>query len=189
MLSSLRMAMVSMAYALLELEVREHGGENRGEVVDMIIEKQHFTPGPAAPWCAGLWATIYELACELCHNVPVFNPGMSTSRNVKLAETAGLLVDEPRRGDAACFKGDDYNTGYKHTGLVFTLPNANGDYTTIEGNAGDAIKLMNRNLHLHPATFIGCEGGDEPIQDFRWLKELVLNHSGQIAKLQKHIGG
>ena len=156
-LSQMRIAMLMGAKQLLRLEVREHGGQNRGEIVDMIIRRQGGKPGPAGPWCAAFWAELYECACGVTGVKPAFDPGMSTSVNVRRAKLTGKLTDSPMPGDAACFKGDAYGTGYIHTGMVLTKPLLNGDYLTIEGNVGNAVKLGHRNTKRDPATFITCE--------------------------------
>lgn len=156
-LSEMRIAMMMGAKLLLRLEVAEHGGQNRGEVVDIIIRRQGGIPGPAGPWCAAFWATLYEIAKGVTNEPLLFNPGMSTSANVRMAEAAGKLTEHPRPGDAACFKGDAYGTGYVHTAMVWSKPDANGDYRTVEGNVGDRVTMRVRNLTRHPATFISCD--------------------------------
>ena len=149
--------MMAQAKFALRMEIAEHGGQNRGEVVDRLIIRQGGKPGPAGPWCAAFWATLYELACGVCGVTPAFDPGMSTSANVDAARRVGKLTSSPMPGDAACFRGNDYGTGYIHTGMVWSAPDVNGDYWTIEGNVGDAVRMRTRNLRDHPATFIGCE--------------------------------
>ena len=156
-ISQIRIAMMAQAKLMLRLEVREHGGQNRGEVVGMIIRRQGGTPGPAGPWCAAFWATMYELACGVTGVKPAFDPGMSTSANVRRAKEVGKLTDKPMPGDAACFKGSSYGTGYEHTGMVWSKPANNGDYMTIEGNVGNRVQLCYRNTSRNPATFITCE--------------------------------
>ena len=156
-LSQMRIAMIMGAKLLLRLEVREHGGPNRGEVVDVIIKRQGGTPGKYGPWCAAFWSTIYELACGVTGVRPAFDPGMSTSEIVRLAKRAGKITEMPLPGDAACFKGSTYGTGYVHTGMVLTAPDKRGKYLTIEGNRGDAVRLVERNTGKHPATFVSCE--------------------------------
>jgi hypothetical protein len=152
---NVRDAMMAVAKTLLRLEVAEHGGSNRGEVVSKLLRIQGGANGD--PWCAAFYAYCYELGHDLAGVKCAYDPGLSTSQNVQRAKVAGKLTGDPHGGDAVCFIGDAYGTGYEHTAMfVDWADKAHTTYHTIEGNVGDSVQAKQHSIKER-VTFISCE--------------------------------
>jgi hypothetical protein len=150
-----REAIIAVAKTLLRLEIAEHGGSNKGEVVSKLLFIQGGHDGD--PWCAAFYAFCYELGHDLAGTKRTYDPGLSTSQNVPRAKVANRLTPHPQGGDAVCFIGDAYGTGYEHTAMFLRwVDEANGTYETIEGNVGNAVQKRQHTIKDR-ATFISCE--------------------------------
>jgi hypothetical protein len=53
--------------------------------------------------------------------------------------------------------GNDF-TGDGHIGFLESTVDHNGDFTTVEGNSGDAVQRMDRNLSVANVVFIRLAG-------------------------------
>lgn len=157
MLTQVRVAMCAQAKLLLRLAeaVDVERGTNRGDIPDALNKRAGAPLG--SPWCASTWATLYQVARGVTGSKPAFQAGASTSENVKAARKRGKLTVNPLPGDAACFVGDEYGTGYNHTAMVLIPPDKNGDYTVIGGNQSNSVTMLQRNLVRNPAVFITVE--------------------------------
>lgn len=132
----LRAAVLLIAQVFLVLKVREHGGANKGEVVEAFLRSQGGHGGQ--PWCVAFAAWCLETACKL-HGIKVpIDANLSSSDLYRKAEKAGRIKQPgaARAGDLFVLKGGP--TGFKHTGLVAGKLLANGKLPTIEGNTNDA---------------------------------------------------
>lgn len=152
---TVRESMIAVAKTLLRLEVAEHGGSNKGEVVSKLLKIQGGHDGD--PWCAAFYAFCYEMGHDLAGVPRAYDPGLSTSQIVQRAKEVKRLTQRPRGGDAVCFIGDAYGTGYEHTAMFNGwVDEAKGIYQTIEGNIGNAVQTR-----IHTAkdrvTFVSCE--------------------------------
>jgi hypothetical protein len=152
---NVREAMIAVAKTLLRLEVAEHGGSNQGEVVSKLLRIQGGNDGD--PWCAAFYAYCYELGHDLAAVKRTYDPGLSTSQNVQRAKIAGKLTAIPMGGDAVCFIGDAYGTGYEHTAMFNGWADEKHTiYNTIEGNVGDRVQAKQHSI-TERVTFISCE--------------------------------
>jgi hypothetical protein len=150
---AVREAMIAIAKTLLRLEVAEHGN-NKGEVVSRLLQLQGGHDGD--PWCAAFYSFAYELGHDLAGVPRPYNPGLSTSEIVRLGREHGKETTKPKGGDAVCFNGTAYGTGYVHTAMFngWLVPGVS--YQTIEGNVGDRVQAKIHNV-TEPVTFISCE--------------------------------
>lgn len=152
---NVREAMIAVAKTLLHEEVKEHGGSNQGEIVSLLLRRQGGHNGD--PWCAAFYADCYEFGHDLAGVKRAYDPGLSTSQNVQRAKVVGKLTAVPQGGDAVCFIGNDYGTGYEHMAMFIGWANAERTiYNTIEGNVGDAVQAKQHNTKER-VTFISCE--------------------------------
>ena len=155
MYTPLQAGMVIVAKELLRLEVAEHPpGSNRGEIVSRILRSEGVSPGQ--PWCNAFWRHVYHIAADFTGRKWFFQRGGSTRDLVNEAADANMITMIPLPGDAACYKGDAYGTGYVHTAMVLTPVDKYGDYLTIEGNIGDGVKQRKHNVR-EAVTFVRCE--------------------------------
>ena len=132
--AKLRDTIVRIAKGLCDLGVEEHGGNNRGVVVEAMLK--HAGGRPGQPWCCAFVDFVYEWACELCGVQPLLDPGLSCSALVRQAKKKGLLLEDLRQaqpGDLLVLKGGP--TGYKHVGIIVEPPVEKGRVVTVEGNA------------------------------------------------------
>jgi hypothetical protein len=131
----LRDVMCGIGDALVELDVHETHGSNRGEVVDRIVLRGGGTLGD--PYCCFTFDFIYEVGCKRVGIERAFNPGGSSSALVAKGRALGRITTEPHAGDAVVFLGGP--TGYKHTAMAYG-DMVDGKIEIIEGNAGNTIR-------------------------------------------------
>jgi hypothetical protein len=160
MMPPVRFAMLTAAKVLLRLDVAEHGGPNRGEIVSKLLKLQGGHDG--LPWCAAFYAFCYEFGHDMAGEPRAYDPGLSTKQIVQLGGVKGKVTAYPRGGDAVCFKvapgeHDSYGTGYKHTAMFVDYDDkVAGTYWTIEGNVGDRVQMRHHG-GAEPVTFVSCE--------------------------------
>jgi len=135
--------LVAAAHAFVG--VREQGGNNRGQMVEMFLREVKLQPGQ--PWCA---AFVYHVGYWSHYDARVEHsswPLPATGSCWELgdfAERKGLLVEEdkaPAEGDVFLLY-NDAKKRFAHTGIVVAvhekLTFTDGDWvwscTTIEGN-------------------------------------------------------
>jgi hypothetical protein len=125
--------------------VREHGGNNRGQMVELFLAgvKQ----GPGAPWCAafvhhaGYWSHFDSAAGRSFWPLPAT---ASCFLLGAFAEQNRVLVDQPQAGDVFL----QFNVAlarFAHTGIIISVDRVNDrpsgrpwyDCTTIEGNTNE----------------------------------------------------
>jgi CHAP domain len=91
------------------------------------------------PWCAMFVSWVFAHAG---HPLPHFQ-GPRGFAGVRVGATAlarrGLLHQKPRAGDLYLHRGA--TPAQDHTGIVVKV-RANGDFQTVEGNHGDAVRLV-----------------------------------------------
>lgn len=141
--------MCGIGDALVELDVHETHGSNRGEVCDRIELRGGGKLGD--PYCCFTYDFIYEVACKRVGIKPAFNPGGSSSRLVKIAEGLNRITTEPHAGDAVVFRGGP--TGYKHTAMAYG-DLIDGKIEIIEGNAGNTIRKRTLDTTKEPVVYI-----------------------------------
>ena len=137
--SKLRETIVRIAKGLFYLGVEEHGGNNRGVVVEAMLK--HAGGRPGQPWCCAFVDFVYEWACEMCGVQPLLDPGLSCSALVRQARQKGLLLEDHSKvqpGDLLVLKGGP--TGYKHIGIIQSFSDGFDSAITIEGNTLDSNK-------------------------------------------------
>lgn len=119
------------------LEIREHGGNNHGEVVEKLLRRAGGSPGQ--PWCAAFCDALYEAACKAFGVQPDINIGLSVSQLAQRGKELGRYhedIDLCRPGDLVLIKGGP--TGYQHVGVAVSFANDNKVIATIEGNTNSA---------------------------------------------------
>lgn len=119
------------------LETHEHGGNNRGEVVETLLRKQGGRPGD--PWCMAFVATLYEFACKSYGVKPDIDLNLSCSQAAQRAKELGRYHEDKslaRPGDLVLIPGGP--TGYKHVEIVTDPVNEHGVIATIGGNTNEA---------------------------------------------------
>lgn len=119
------------------LQTREHGGNNRGEVVETLLRKEGGSAG--MPWCMAFAATLYEFACKSFGLTPDIDLNLSVSDGVHKARLLGRYhedVNQVRPGDLVVIKGGP--SGYQHVGIAISFANQQGEVATIEGNTNVA---------------------------------------------------
>lgn len=157
--SELRQTIVRIAQGLCELGVREHGGNNRGVVVEAMLK--HAGGRPGQPWCMAFVDFVYEWACEMCGVHPLLDPGLSCSALVRQAEAKGLVHEDPSQaqlGDLLVLKGGP--TGYKHVGIVESMDVSGRTIICIEGNtrsiSGETGDSVYRLIHQAEPKLCCC---------------------------------
>jgi hypothetical protein len=152
----IRLLMVALAKEYLDLEIAEDPpGSNRGEIVSRIIRSEGGTPGE--PWCNYFWRRINHRAHAYANVPQIYEHGGSTRNLVDEATARHKLTTDPQPGDACCFKGDHYHTGYEHTGMFLDwIDKGAGTYYTIEANVGNRVKRCERNVN-QPTTWVSAE--------------------------------
>ena len=151
----MRGAMVLVAKELLRLETAEDPpGSNRGEIVSRILRSEGVAPGE--PWCNAFWRHVYHIAADFTATPYLYGKGGSTAELVSEAVAKHRVTTTPGPGDACCFKGNAYNTGYEHTGMFLEWVVKGESYRAIEGNVGNAVTLVTHNIS-RPVTFVSAE--------------------------------
>lgn len=118
------------------IEVREHGGMNRGEVVEKLLRKAGGNAG--MPWCAAFCDALYEAACKAVGTSPDLNIGLSCTA---LANAAKKLeryhedITTVQPGDLVLIKK---GAGFGHVGIAISKANSKGEIATVEGNTNKA---------------------------------------------------
>jgi hypothetical protein len=147
-----------LAVAKGQLGVHEVGN-NTGPQVNKFLASADV--GPGNPWCAAFvtWSVEHS-----GHDMP--GTGWAAVSNWVNAAEAGQhglhIVDaaHARPGDVVAYDwghGNDF-TGDGHIGFLESTVNHNGDFTTVEGNSGDAVQRMDRNLSVANVVFIRLAG-------------------------------
>lgn len=125
--------------------VREQGGNNRGQMVELFLAGVKQQAG--APWCAafvhhaGYWSHFDAAAGRSFWPLP---PTASCFLLGAFAQQNGVLKDKPQAGDVFL----QYNAAlarFAHTGIIITVDRVNErpagkpwyDCTTIEGNTNE----------------------------------------------------
>ncbi len=143
--AQLRQIIVRIATTLCDLGVAEHGGDNRGVVVEAMLK--HAGGRPGQPWCCAFVDFVYEWACEVCGVKPQLDPGLSCSALVAHAKKKGMLLEDPRKaqpGDFLVLKGGP--TGWKHVGIVMGVSVSESQLQTVEGNTNCGVIKTARPL-------------------------------------------
>ena len=134
-------------------------GTNTGPQVNRFLASANV--GPGNPWCAAFvtWSVEHS-----GHDMP--GTGWAAVSNWVHAAEAGQhglhVVDaaSARPGDIVAYDwghGTDFaNDG--HIGFLESTVNHHGDFTTVEGNSGDAVQRMDRNLSVANVVFIRLAG-------------------------------
>lgn len=122
--------------ALILLNIHEHGGNNRGEMVEQMLRDVHQPPG--APWCAAYVhrAGYYALLDPATNQSRWPLPATASCQTLAtFAEAHGILSYVPVRGDIFLLRPDP-RAEFHHTGFIWSVTDAYGLYTclTIEGN-------------------------------------------------------
>lgn len=127
----LRSAVVETATVLYQLAVREHGGNNRGEVVEKLLRDEGGHAGQ--PWCVAFAAWCYEKSCQRIGEKPVIDANLSTSDLREKARKLGRLVSY-----AKIQPGDFVVFDFGHTELCLMAMDDDGVILTIGGNTNGA---------------------------------------------------
>lgn len=136
------------------LEIREHGGNNHGEVVEKLLRKAGGSPGQ--PWCAAFCDALYEAACKAFGVQPDINIGLSVSQLAQRAKELGRYHEDEnlaRPGDLLLIKGGP--TGYQHVGVVISFVNPQGIIASIEGNTNSAGSADGDGVYRKKRTAAG----------------------------------
>lgn len=127
----------TLAFALLELHPTEET-PNHGEIVDEIITAAGGDIGEA--WCVDTVNWLYQKTNKLLGLQPDIRIGRSTSILYNRAKQMDRLTTAPKDTDICLLKS------LKHTTMVWDAPDSDGNFWTIEGNAGDTVKKVSRNI-------------------------------------------
>jgi hypothetical protein len=122
--------------ALTLLNVHEHGGNNRGEMVELMLRDVNEPPG--APWCAAYVrrAGHYALLDPLTNRSRWPLPDTASCQALAdFAAAKGILSFVPMRGDLFVLRTDT-RIGFHHTGFIWSVTDTHDGYDcmTIEGN-------------------------------------------------------
>lgn len=131
----IRSTVLMVAQVLKLLGVKEHGGQNSGEVVETLLRSQGGWKG--LPWCVAFAAWVYESACKIAMVKPAIDINLGTSDALRKAEALGRIKEpaEAKTGDIILMGWDG---SWRHTAIVKLPPDKNGVITTIEGNTNSA---------------------------------------------------
>jgi len=117
--------------------VREHGGDNKGEVVEHFLKGTGL--GPGYPWCASFVSFVGKATMGTDWPLPLSASVMALH---DAAVKKGLLTSEPKPGDIFLLWFTSKNR-FAHTGFIVEK---DGDkWHVIEGNAADPSKPSSRN--------------------------------------------
>jgi hypothetical protein len=150
----------ALRIALGKLGEREQGGANCGPIVRWSLQGcmrdgQRLGIPEGIAWCAG-----FAGACEIEAAFP--GEALPAHRGavhelVSDARAEGMFREvegyTPSPGDLAIFKrsGKDPRRGEEgHVGRVLEAPDGAGRFKTIDGNAGDAVREVERCLAVAP---------------------------------------
>lgn len=150
-----------IAAAKVLRNIQEHGQPNEGEMVNTLLKSVGL--GPGYPWCAAYVSYVGRNAF-LNEDEPTKSawPLPMTAACGILGEYAAkhaVLVDEAQRGDLFLLKltVDGVNR-FAHVGVILSGPDAQGRYSTIEGNTNDGdgsregFKVSMRRRVINPAN-------------------------------------
>jgi hypothetical protein len=129
----LRQSVVAVARYAEQLQVREEGGNNRGAMVEWILDFAQGKPG--WPWCVAFAWAVVSHAHLIEHSRAPAVPRLSCSALVKWAKKEGRLrlrIGAPAPGDLWVLQE---NKRYYHVGVVVEV-RSDGTLVTIEGNTG-----------------------------------------------------
>lgn len=143
--------LLAMSVLANDLRVREHGGNNHGDMVEAIIGSTGLNPEGGYNWCAA----AIEFCCEVAE--VAIGPTDPTSAGVARwrawASSVNRLGQVPARGRLATLVHDD---GTGHMGIVAqVLPDGRlrtyeGNTSSGKGNQRDGNGLYER---IRPAGF------------------------------------
>lgn len=135
------------AQRLLALNIREHGGNNRGEWVDRIIKANGGVPGE--PWCGDFAAWCYRKAGS-----------KAVTRSWAAVRLLGRLSGMKRVPRSALKAGDLVRFTFDHVGIfshyelrgqswwVITIDGNTGDADVSDGTGGEGVERKARPLRL-----------------------------------------
>jgi hypothetical protein len=162
----------TLTEALKDLGARERGLPNRGPMVDKFqpehIRQRAQTEG--VPWCASAVCTWWRVGFGL-HPLGAMIRGADKLKDV--ARTHGMWRDvptQPRPGDAFVLLHGADTKGFDkgHTGLVLRVSADGRTIQTIEGNARNAVRLIERSVP-DVATPNQILGFAAPVADAAWF--------------------
>jgi len=137
--AKLRKAIVKRAAS--RVGIREETGHNDGADVERILKRAGGVKGE--PWCAAFQDCNVEDGYTDCGEHTPYDIGRSCSGIVsRLAERIFTNAKQAKPGDLMIFKGGTgrkvkFNgkaTAFCHVGMIEQVLDANGKFTTIEGN-------------------------------------------------------
>ena len=141
--------------ALALLHVAEHGGDNQGEMVALMLRDVGQQPG--AKWCAAYVhrAGYYALLDPASGRSRWPLPATASCQLLgDIAGTKGIIATTPVPGDIFLL-WDAALAGFHHTGFVLTVEHdgMGATCTTIEGNTADTAFPGTGCVALHTRYF------------------------------------
>jgi hypothetical protein len=132
----LRATVLLIAQTFLLFEVKEQGGNNKGQEVERFLRLQGGHAGQ--PWCMAFAASVYELACRILGEPHAVEGNLSCGALKTQATKAGRLrlLREAQVGDFVLLEHAD--GAPFHVGVCAAPLDESGVITLIEGNTNDA---------------------------------------------------
>lgn len=100
------------------------------------------------PWCAVFVSWVANRTGVLGKNIK--NTNSCSDMQTKYSESGNLHLNgtgyKPKAGDVFFMSSAKYPRGGAHTGFVLSFDEATNSVYTIEGNSGDAVKVLKHNL-------------------------------------------
>lgn len=158
---------LGVAIAESDWQVREEGGNNRGDRVSQYLRNTDPPITVAAPWCAAFVQYCADVAADA---IGVSNPLDAVKREALVADYVTALrahVEErPEPGDLVAFKFGRSGR-WNHVGFVLRPPDRAGIFWTVEGNTSDASQRDGDGVYSKPRTL----QGSYPVRFIRWGPE------------------
>lgn len=162
-MSLLPHATLGFAIAEHDHDVREEGGNNRGERVRKYLANTDPPINTAAPWCAAWIQYISDVTAQalgLTNPLDEVRLEALVQSYVDWAEAADRTVLVPEPGDLVAFRFGRVSR-WNHIGILARVPDSHGMFWSVEGNTGDVnqrdgdgVYLKPRFMERQPVTFI-----------------------------------
>jgi len=132
-------------------------GSNRGVEVDYFVREAGLDPKNGYPWCACFVGQIGRQALGVAWPCPRSASVAALAAWAKTNAAAGVLVDQPARGDLFLLWFQSLNR-FAHVGFVTAV--TAGGFTTLEGNAAppnaassrEGFGVFQRTRNVGPGT-------------------------------------
>jgi len=146
------LGITALEVAVENLGKGEEGGNNSGEFVEMLHNKNYDgDPDDDGAWCAAFVSFCFETACSRLGIDMPFRRSTGAKSLYRKIGAAGEFVQVPEPGDVVCWDRGVKGSWQGHIGIVEKCEN--GILYTVEGNVGrfpSVVRRFAHNLDLQP---------------------------------------